>query len=688
MTHPGTTQDSVARGALPIDAAWAVTASFGAMVCMVEAALFALVRRGLPDPPALLPGSVFLFVAVLFGPMTLRLFKCASGQARAAFYPICSLAILASPVFALWTGNAIALLYPALVISGIAGAAGCLKGVKMRQWTLLASMALVSGAYLFVTVNNLGYAGVYTPEQGLLGLLNHDTRFHAAIAFLIQNFSVPSLGVDGAVPIKYHIGSHAWIAGMGLLWGSEPLWTYGTTVPVVLVPLLLSSMIQSGVSIDLGRKQPVAYLALALAVLFISDNVGWNSYYSSESYTLGLIAMMFALPLLVSFSGRSDYLPPGVTLCLALALVPLLMACKVSVGVLWCAGVGWAAVRRYGIGWKGALASVAAGACLLSGLNYFAPGTSDYVHTDGTMFAPFYIVRMFPELRAPFGSFVLPAALLLLVVHRSAGLRNVIATRGDVPLEIVVLVALAGALPAFLGVPQDSATWYFLNVGQWLAMPMLLARLAPEDFRIPEALQRQRIYRPALLVAAFLALSQLVQAMTPTFQKFYRDLLNEADRQHGGQLLKGQPVAAYLKRSLGTSRAMFDPEFAKAMDASAGKRLVEQVRSATDLGPDVAVFVPPSNQEFWAMQKDCRDKHHLQASLTGLPSLFGSPPSEFGCGRDAYDTGYGGATNSRELPNASLCQHAIGRGISKVVVVASLRSRSDVTALDCGSMEK
>ena len=688
MTQPVPLREPVTRGALDFDTVWAVCAVFGTLVCLVGAALFAMVRKGLPGPPDLLPGSVLVFAAVLLGPMALRFATRIPDRARATLYPLCSLAILASPAVALWSGSTLATLYPALAIAGLAGAASSLRRIRLREWALLTVMAVATGLYLFVTVNNLGYAGVYTPEQAVLGLLNHDTRFHSAIAFLIQNFGVPSLGVDGAVPIKYHFGSHVWVAGMGRLWGSEPLWTYGATVPVVLVPMLLSSLIHAGISLDRARKPPVAYIALGILMLFIADNVGWNSYYVSESYTLAIIAMMLALPALASFSDRKDGLTQWSALGVALALVPVLMACKVSVGILWCAAVGWAALRRYGLGWAGILASIATCACFLTGLHFFAPGTSDYVHTNGSMFAPLYILRMFPELDAPFGSFVLPAALFLLVIHKGEGLRNLLATRGDVPLELVVLVTAVGALPAFLGIPQDSATWYFLNVGQWFAMPMLVARLAPDDFRIPEVLRQQRAFRPMLLVFSFLALSQLVQSMTPTFQKFYREIINEADRQHGGRLLNGQPVAAYLKDSLKTSWGMFDSRFVEALNASAGKRLVDQVRAVTAKDAGVGVFVPPANRDFWAMQKECRDKHHLQASLTGLPSLYGSPPSEFGCGRDAYDTGYGGKTDSRDMPNAALCLHALERGISKVVVVASLDAHSVAEVLDCRSFPK
>jgi hypothetical protein len=347
-------------------------------------------------------------------------------------------------------------------------------------------------------------------------------------------------------------------------------------------------------------------------------------------------------------------------------------------------------VRRHGIG----IVTIAVGAgsilLLLLGLSVFSPGPGDYVYTSGSLIAPFYILRVFPEVKVPFSSFVFPLCLALFAlasarVSGATSLKELISCKSELFVEAVIVVTAIGALPAYLGIPQDSAAWYFLNVGQWYAMAALVARLSPGDFvELKNRVASLKLAGPVAVVTIFLLAVQLVQSLTPTFYKEYGEILRAADRQNGGNLLKGRNATQYLRETLAAERSLFGGDFRAALASSIGGRLVAQVRSAAGLvQTGFAVFVPPENEAFWKFQTDCRDKHNVQVSLTGLPSLLSAPPKEYGCSRDAYQTNYGARIDARAIGDAELCAHALERGIRRVLVLKDLYNSSGNHVLNC-----
>ncbi len=211
---------------------WAAIALFGSLTTIFIACFYTFLRLGLETPVSLVPGCVAVEMAAFLSPLLVpaRRFS-ASISARAVIYPLVVVAVFASVLLALWCGRWIMAIYVVLAAFGFVRAVLLVRNASARDLTLLVAASAGTAIYLFVVVHNLGYAGVYTPEQGLLGLLNHDTRFHSAIAFMVQNFHEPSLGLDGVVALRYHFGSHFWFAALGAMTGAKPLWSYGAGVP-------------------------------------------------------------------------------------------------------------------------------------------------------------------------------------------------------------------------------------------------------------------------------------------------------------------------------------------------------------------------------------------------------------------------------------------------------------------------
>lgn len=668
------------------DMRWAAIAIFGTLVSIFIASEFSLLRLGLFTPSASVIGAVMLIAAAAFSPLLLPSRGAfARQEIRTLTYPLISLTVLASVLFAFYAGKYLMLLYPLLALAGMVKAARFAKYLTLKKWLITLTTASATATYLFITVNNLGLAGVYTPEQGLLGLLNHDTRFHTAITHLIQNFGIPSLGVDGMLPVKYHFGSHYWFAAYGLLTGAEPLWSYAAIVPIAAVPALLLSLLFSSLALNKGRNPVMFHIAVGLALLYLSDWIGWKSYYISETYTFGLIGLLLLLPVFAYIAKDESRIKiPLLILLLSVAVIPALMSLKVSVGVLWGGGVGWLMIRQYGVSRTSILVGAFCMLALALGLKMFAPGTGDYVNTSGNFIVPFYLLRVYPE-ASTLSSFVFPISLLFFSLNATQlPLRKFIKVRADILVEAIMIITIAGALPAFLGVPQDSAVWYFLNVGQWFALPVLLSRISPADFLVVrERLTGLNLAGPISLLVIFAFSAHLITSFTPTFYKNAGDLIRAASQQ-GGDFLGGKNASQYFKESLKTEHVPFGHDFAKALENSIGPRLIVEVNNVTQLlANDFAVFISPENKAFWDFQSDCRDKHNIQASLTGQPSLFGEPPVSYNCIRDAYQSNYGPQRNSQQLNEADLCAHASTRNINKILVVRDLYAHDGINLLSC-----
>jgi hypothetical protein len=670
---------------------WATIGLFGVLVCALNACAFFFFRLGLETPRLLVLGCVLVPAMALLSPLLIpRRGAFTKLSVRALCYPLVTFVMLASILLAFWFGRSLFFVYLPLALAGFIRAVMLGSRLGSKYWLRLILLSVAVSVYIFIGTNNLGYAGLYTPEQNMVGLLNNDTRFHTAIAYMIQNFGIASLGVDGVLPLNYHMGTHFWFAAMGLLCGSQPPWTYGAVVAIAAPLLLIISLILSAISIDGGRKPGNNYLLVGLLAIFVSDCLtDGRSYYISESYTFGLIGLLLSLPL-ISVLCKADKFTVGTTakIILAILLIPVLMSLKISVGILWCVGFGWIVLRLYGF----SLATVAIGVgcltLLLCGLALFGPALADFPSKGASTLVPFYYIRIYPQAKS-LSSFVFPLCLFLLAAFDAMAsgtkIGKVLRQKRDLPLEAVIVVTVAAAIPPMIGIPQDSGTWYFLNVCQWYALPFLIARLSNQDLAaLSQPVRTMRIGWPLAFLATFIVADQFVQIITPSpILRAGGEMLRAADRHVGEKLLEGRTAMKYFRDSFVAERTMFDSKFRAALAESPGAKVIAEVRNA--INPqriDAAVFIPPGNTTFWTFAT-CHDIHNVQVSLTGQPSLLGEPPQSSQCARGAYTTTYGERIDSREISDIDLCKRAASRRIQDVFVLNSVNDNKQNRILNC-----
>ncbi len=205
--------------------------------------------------------------------------------------------------------------------------------VARRHWGAVLFMGIIGAA--------TGFA-YFSPSDSFAILLRlhagdlyKDALFHAAIAAMIKNYGVVSLGLHGLVEMPYHMLFHTLLAGLSRLSGCGTLEVYGVVRPVLFIPILVFSVVACGTMLEReGRLSvPIAWslvcILLVGAPVLLSPWLFWNIYLISGSYMVSLGLFLLGLPLLF----KARLVVPD------LLLVPLLVAliadAKVSSGLIY-----------------------------------------------------------------------------------------------------------------------------------------------------------------------------------------------------------------------------------------------------------------------------------------------------------------------------------------------------------------
>jgi hypothetical protein len=176
-----------------------------------------------------------------------------------------------------------------------------------------------------------------------------------------------------------------------------------------------------------------------------------------------------------------------------------------------------------------------------------------------------------------------------------------------------------------------------------------------------------------------------VDSVKPQFYRKAGDILRAADKSNDGMLLHDRIALQYFRETWLSQHRLFGADFREALKRSPGAKVISAVESANDIPrQNFAVFIPPTDQTFWDFQATCRDKHNIQVSLTGQPSLLGGVPLSYGCARDAYQANYGSHFDAHDIGDADLCTHARERHILDVFILTDLSHPEANRTLHCG----
>jgi hypothetical protein len=642
-------------------------AIFGWTMSAVSAAMGAIVRMPLGSPHWLVFAKAWLLAAAIISCATVLTVWCVE-QRRSGYAPVLvsTLALIFLPCLAWLIGRATDIVaYPlllGLVVIGVRQVVAS-RGMPGSRFMLALACGCVAGAGYFFLVNSRGYATVLTPELALAGTQHLDTLFHASIANMLVKHGALSTGIDGLVPIKYHVLSHIWLGCLGLWLGVTTLDAYYIGAQIVAIPVLLFSLALATHLLrppGTGSADSALVTLMPLLLLFITDLWDWTSYLVSESYFLAMILFLLSLPLLAEIAADQFRLRPSLQMTALVIVGILMLVSKISVGVIFWGAAGFLLWRQLGLTFLN-LIKLAPPILLLVGLfaAISSPDTGTYVQAISL----FSFIQLFPNGAWP----NILANLVLLCAASRIWLSG--STRDRKCAETFAIIAIGSLLPALLLDIAGGSDYYFANVGTWACIAFLIAyRTAIFGERC------LRFLTPGVVILAILGVVLATDEKTGSLKKFaiqFEDLRTRVRK------LNGESIGADIT----TRQRLFEllapghparGALAEEVKRTPGAQAMQTLQSM-GLSQDrhAAVFVPPDNSAFWSTYEDCRGDPFFVPAILGAPMLKGLNPTALKCARDPYYSfaAYPADARSEASTDQQLCARAADAGFDTVVVL-------------------
>ena len=193
----------------------------------VSAVMVAIVRWPLGSPHWFVFVKAFLLPCAVIACATLFTVRHVERGGAYSALLVSTIAVIFLPCLA-WLNGPLAdvVIYPlflGLLVAGLAQTASAMRAAPISMWAFAVACGCLAGFGYFLVINSRAFASVLTPELALTGIHQLDTIFHASIANMLVKYGVLSTGLDGLLPIKYHVLSH--ICSAASVFGSVcPRW--------------------------------------------------------------------------------------------------------------------------------------------------------------------------------------------------------------------------------------------------------------------------------------------------------------------------------------------------------------------------------------------------------------------------------------------------------------------------------
>lgn len=596
------------------------------------------------------------------------------------------------PLLGLFLGPLSLLAPAAAATAGLFMAAKTLR--RESAWALLpipVAAGTISGLLQAIISNGNIYAHVFSLEFTLMGWQAPDPVFHPAIAALIANYGLPTIGVDGTKPLFYHVFSHFVVAGSMREAAESAVLAYPAVQQVFFLPcVLLGSALTVGYLCSFSRASSILAPVATIFAWRVYDRLGgFNTFVESESYAVGIGLFLLGLPLALHGPGRGGGRLLGWSVLLGLTGTMSVLG-KFTLAFAWivaAAGSFWEQQRKLLLIF--AKVALAAGVLLYCACLYFLFKWLGGI--DTIKFLAY--AQVFPDsywLSVKIGVAAVIAAFL-------ARFRNPTIPS---PLFVLCFVGLLHVPDLFL-VDVGGGQYYWFDATDRLAIAVLTATaiaFGGEFIRrrgwvlstaaslltaatLYVTLTNQSFVRYANSFATTLiALDRLDAMGAPPQTAFLPERSHELARQilapdrppslsvEGPAALReaALTIAHHVARGVpaGVDDAVAHAPLAKAV------RAIDRELSEID-APRPGLFVGPENDWYWLGPYTCTTRNFNFQALTGLALLAGIPDANENCPvvpfYGMYD--YDEASRSSRLDRSRICAAAAERRLSPILIV-------------------
>jgi hypothetical protein len=582
------------------------------------------------------------------------------------------------------------------ILAALAALAACLRargeGLAESRSLLWGIASLLCFGILFAIVDFPRAHPPFASEQAYAGYLFDDGYYHMALTQMLIGYGVPSIGIDGLLWDPYHVGSHYLIGRLTVVTGGAVPHSYPAFMHLLFLPLLLRSLV--AVSLDFAPqwtgKVNLAIGAVLAAVIIYASGIN-DTVFISPTYNVSLAGALAVAPWLLAHAERRITLSVWAWAGLIAAIVPLI-AFKTSTGQLYALLLVYVAFRSDLAAPRKIALIVVASVVTLVFLPLF---TSSQDHAAGLTFSPFlyYIMDEVLVWRRPFFFIVYSIFSLTYVGFRLwqekafgwPGMKSMLHERRAVDAEALLLITLAGYVPgALLYFPQ--LIWiYYYDFQAWLGLPLILAMA----FRSRPGLDRRRSAL-AVPILAVLLIAPLLDVLGAYLMKRTGRFVAEIAETHAA--LTGE--AQLPRGELGVREERLKTVLAEGgltkLLFSDDQRLPDRTRVVTEaaadlkgrFGWDVAMYIPPSNGEYWHSQGDCFFDIMFVPAIAGIAMIDGAPIAP--CGRAYYGfRPFEVRQDARDLDDAELCERTVSRGFVRVYRLESITQPERNRLLEC-----
>jgi hypothetical protein len=648
-------------------------ALFCCLISIISALIFLYLRLTLENPPFLIINIfLILFVSFFFPYFFLEqiaikneiLFKC--------LYPFLCILFLFFITFELYFFSKSKIIFIYYILSfycicKIFFYFLSIKKKKIKYFVGYFLLVIFISIYYFTTISNSNITTVFSPEQGLLGLLNHDTRFHSAISHNVQNLRKITLGLDGYFPITYHYFYHLFIAAVGSVSNSEPLWTMSAVQYILLVPSFFFFINYVGATLSNYKENFLYYASFTFLLLILSEIIfTYNySYFDSVTLPLSLICVLASLPTLLIFNHLKKNITKFLIAIFLIMFSIIIFANKVSSGALYLLLISWIFFRNYKLSRELLALSILTLGIFYLNFFLFSPKTNDYIGYNGKLFDFLYILKIYGQISV-FSPYLFVATYLLLINFYFK-----LKSRPEMYFaEGLLIIALASLIFLLLGIPQDSSVAFFVYVPLVISIPMIVSKISLIDFRNLLIDKNKKIKNIKKIVAMF-ALSVFLfisidRAINIAPQReIIKKIVYMNNKLSNNKILNNNITEAdYIRDNLKKNYTIFNKDFQEKITLNYFSQ-IRYLSKKIEVNPHIGFFVPPDNKLIWNFSDKstlrysaCGNALHIIPSLIGYATILGEPPLEYGCPKESYTNNYLPYNNSRNLDKNKLCERA------------------------------
>ena len=701
-------------------ASMVVAALFGISFSISLAVAILILRSGLDTPTDLIINSLIFICAVLTCPFifnSIRSVRTPSNVdlGQSLIVVIFFLAVIPLAVIG---AKSIYLIYLFFIV-GAYFFYGQLQKIPIPKKQKI--LTLFAGAFLGVYIS-LTNPYVYLPEQAYLEL-PLDAAFHLSISNMWTNYHVVSLGIDGLTPYRYHVLTHIWISSLARVLDVESIWIFAVAFKLIVSTLFYSGLINAVIRLSSSPTTHIGAISIVTVLITVLiRHLGWDTYNSSESYTLSLFFLMMALPYLINPALRFNRTYSKSELTILIIFGILISVTKISTGIIFFSVFSFIFLSSRISIFQALVIWVITVGLLATTITYLLQIN---LITFYRMVYPFALFRSF-FWEGAVSNFVIPVLTILLLSPKSFSNAHSFPKKNygselNIVTGSLVLVIIIASIPGLVLEIPGGGAYYFLNTVQWVALPILLALIQGQIgglIKISYLVRRT----PITFVLSSIVLVLLLQFIilkTPNPYNSMASLVEAVNIKSEGaakfldkyksdnvylsffghKLAIGHlnQVERFFLNSITEQGVLFGNELKKSLVLTETYKLVEHIKNDSNINnKSYILFIPATNEKFWGIVERCPTKAFFLPALTGIPVLSGIPSLQTACGeeiRKGYKIWRGGqygyhsfGPESHSTENVSeneLCARSERLGFNKVLFINSVKNFSENKIIIC-----